>query len=71
MFEYVYFAPDTDSARTSKIAAERARQMVGGRVLIGFDLVQRGFTDRDGEWVFLSYFRSPITGKVWAVYYAA
>lgn len=71
MFEYVYFAPDADSARTSKIADERARQMVGGRVLIGFDLVQRGFADRDGEWVFLSYFRSPITGKVWAVYYAA
>ena len=71
MIEYVYFAPDANSAHTSKITDERARQMIGDRVLMGFDLVQRGFTDRDGKWLSLSYFQSEITGHVWAVYYAA
>lgn len=71
MFEYVYFAPDADSARVSELTRERAARMIGDRILMGFGLVQQGFTDRDGEWVFLSYFQSEITGHVWAVYYAA
>lgn len=58
-----------DKRRSVTLSELEAAQMIGGRILCGFDVVQRWVRSRSGQRVQVTYFQSEITGKVWAVYF--
>lgn len=51
------------------IEARDAARMIGDRVLIGFNVVQRYIDTSDGREP-ITYFQSDVTGAVWAIYSA-
>lgn len=68
--QYVYFSPD-GSRREQVLSYERARKMIGDRVLTGFEMVARYVDCQDGsDAMTIVYFQSDVTGRVWALYYS-
>jgi hypothetical protein len=70
MISYEYFGP-WGQRRSEVIDYDRAARMIGNRVLIGFPFFQRHIETPSGETLLVAYFRSDITGKVWALYFEA
>ena len=68
MVNYAYFGPNGERA-SRKMADSYAAQIIGSRVMIGFDAVQRSWFDDDGRRVWTVYLVSSVDRKVWAVYY--
>lgn len=52
------------------IESRDAALMIGDRVLIGFNVVQRYIDTPDGSHEPITYFQSDVTGAVWAIYCA-
>jgi hypothetical protein len=65
---YEYFGPGGQRA-TRTLTPNTAALRVGERVLLGFEVVCRFLTDRNGDRYQITYFQSAISGRVWALYY--
>lgn len=67
MVNYTHISPEGKITERVIEALDAAR-MIGDRVLIGFDVVQRYINTYDGSHEPVTYFQSDATGAVWAIY---
>jgi uncharacterized caspase-like protein len=67
MVNYTHISPE-GKITESVVTSSEASRMIGDRVLIGFNVVQRFFYTPDSEATSVTYFQSDATGAVWAIY---
>lgn len=68
MVHYEWFGPQ-GQRRSDEMSDEHAERSIGARVMIGFDVVQRSWSDENGDHVWVVYCQSDFDGRVWAVYF--
>ena len=68
MINYTHISPE-GKITERVIESHDAARMIGDRVLIGFNVVQRYIDTSDGREP-ITYFQSDATGAVWAIYCA-
>lgn len=67
MVNYTHISPE--GKITEKVIKHHAAaRMIGDRVLIGFNVVQRYIDTPNGSHEPITYFQSDVTGAVWAIY---
>jgi hypothetical protein len=69
-YHYEYFGPQ-GARRSTTLDSDTVSKIVGDRVLMGWEVTTRWFADPDGEYFWLTYFQSDITGNVWCLLYPA
>lgn len=69
MVNYAHISPE--GKITERVIEDHdAARMIGDRVLIGFNVVQRYIDTPSGSHEPVTYFQSDATGAVWAIYSA-
>ena len=66
MTNYTHISPEGEITERAVEARDAAR-MIGDRVLIGFNVVQRYIDTPKGSHEPITYFQSDVTGAVWAI----